>query len=236
MKMKLFVCLLCTGMISVPLFFNSYKEADAAYCYDVQSDAKVMCFDQYSLSISLKVPQVLDNMQSKGYRTYQKQTIKGTMYIVWLSDGSYRIEFDDLENKKFKVNGAYVTYEGMVDETIFPRFNFIGSNKTGKFTTPCICFAVTLEPSYAIGEASEDNSFTLILSGKGSSTKCNGTTIAKKLSGYASGVQGCGCSDYGHKSPTRKATMNGPGNAADDVVATFGTWTAKWKTRGICSK
>ena len=199
--------------------------------------------DVYDFTLKLNVPQVLKNTESKGYRKYQKQTIKGKMNIVWNSDGTYRLSFSNLKNKNFKVRDAYVTYKGTEDASvIFHRFNYIGSNKTNKFKTPSLSFYIELEPSYALGGATEDNSFCLVLSGSGTSTLnaaqlFNGmphVRYADSFKGYAAGTQGCGCADYGHKSPTRIATKNGPSDIPEDVVATYGTWKAKWRTRAYC--
>ena len=195
------------------------------------------CYDEYDFKLTLNVPQVLNNTQSLGYRKYKNQTIKGKMYICWLVGGGFRIAFDNLKNSNFKVRGEKVTYEGLEDATIVStRFNYIGDNKTGKFTTPCLCFYLELEPSYAIGGNTEDNGFYVLLAGKGSSAlkmnKC--CRIATKFSGRAAGTQGCGCYAYSHKSPTRTAEKNGPGDEVDDVVATYGTWKATWKTRVSC--
>ena len=194
-------------------------------------------YDEYDFKLILVVPQVQNNTQSLGYRKYQNQTITGKMYICWLVGGGFRIAFSNLKNGKFKVNGKKVSYEGLEDATVVStRFNYIGDNKKNKFTTPCLCFYLELEPSYALGETSEDNSFFVLLSGKGSSALKNNKSIrvANTFSGMVAGTQGCGCADYSHKSPTRKAVKKGPGEEVDDIVATYGTWTAKWKKRVDC--
>jgi hypothetical protein len=64
--------------------------------------------------------------------------------------------------------------------------------------------------------------------GKGKSLLKWGPRIATKFKGYVVGTQGCSCADYGHKSPTRIGTINGPSDTIDDVAATFGNWSAKW--------
>ena len=93
-----------------------------------------------------------------------------------------------------------------------------------------------LEPSYAIGEPDADNSFRLMVAGYGKSAqiKGNGCWVAKSIGGYAAGTQGCGCKDYGHISPTRGATVCGPGEAIPDVVSTYGRWKATFKGRATC--
>ena len=235
MKKKNLMWLMGIGILSTMICFLM---ASLAMANDSEANVttKTLAEDIYDLSMSLKVPQVQNNTTSNGYRKFTVQKIKGKMYIVWKSDGTFQIEFSDLVNKNFKVRGVNVTYEGYQDESVYPRFNFIGNNKTGNFTTPCICFSVVLEPSYALGGATEDNSFILVMSAKGTAKykKNLGCTIATTLSGYVAGHQGCGCMDYGHKSPTRNATICGPGSGVSDVVATFGIWKAKWKGRRCC--
>lgn len=235
MKKRLMIWLLGLGLLAMPPygFFASEVRGDDIdeYGEETEETSPVIAADEYSFSLTLKVPQVLNNTSSLGERKFKTQHIKGKMYIVWHEDGTFSIEFSDLVNKNFKVRGVNVTYDAIPDESVFPRFNYIGNNKTGKFSTPCLCFAVVLEPSYALGGATEDNSFTLVLSGKGTSSfkKDQNRTVAKTFSGYAAGRQGCGCAAYGHKSPTRDATVCGPGERDNDVVATFGKWTATWK-------
>ena len=72
-----------------------------------------------------------------------------------------------LVNRKLS-NGKYVSYgRTALDKLIWPRFNAIGSNKTGKFKTASICFYIAAEPSYNIGEFDEDNALYVMLAGKG---------------------------------------------------------------------
>ena len=194
--------------------------------------------DLYAITITLKVPQVLKNTTSMGYRKYVTQRIKGEMYVNWLSDGTYTLSFAKLVNRNFKVGWDNVTYSGYEDrDMIYTKYNYIGSNKTGVFKTPCLCFFLELEPSYAIGGNNEDNSFYLTLAGSGKSfvQKGDSCRIAKRFSGYAAGTQGCGCSAYSHKSPTRGATVEGPTGFVDDVVATYGKWQAEFKKRIVKS-
>lgn len=149
-----------------------------------------------------------------------------------MNDGSSQLQVKDVVNRNFKVRGFRVEYDATVDDDVFPhRFNFIGNNRTGKFRIPTLGFWLDLLPNYALGAPSEDNSFYLMLSGRGTSALRYGSRIATRFKGNVAGTQGCSCSAYGHKSPTRVATIDGPGNEVDDVVATFGTWSAKWKGR-----
>lgn len=200
-----------------------------------EAEAERIGADEYLFKMRLNVPQVVDNTTSQGKRIYRVQTIKGPMYIVWLADGNFRIEFGNLVNLNFKVGGENVTYEGReMKEVVYSRFNYIGDNRTGKFIKPCLAFFGEFEPSYAKGEASEDNSFYLMFSGYGMSTvkrAYGGARIATCINGYVAGVQGCGCSAYGHMSPTRDATIMGPGEKVNDVVSTNGRWRMVWKGR-----
>ena len=201
------------------------------------SSGLIMATDVYKFTLHLNVPQVFDNSQSSGYRKYQRQTITGEMLIRWIDDGSFRIDFNNLYNKKFKVGGQNVTYVGYEDSNIvLSRYTYIGSNKTGLFVKPSICFYLELEPSYSKGGNTEDNSFYLLLAGEGKSVfkKSMKVRVGEYLRGYASGTQGCGCAAYTHKSPTRKATICGPMDEVSDVVATYGHWSAMWQNRISC--
>ena len=199
-----------------------------------ESSADVVAVDEYDLRMRLQVPQVFDNTTSQGYRAYKPQVISGPMFVDWLSNGRFKIDFGKLVNAHFKVRGVNVTYTTEVlSDTVYPRFVYIGNNKTDRFITPCICFYVQLLPSYAIGDPGEDNSFYLMFAGKGSSIYNGslGARIAKRFYGYVAGMQGCSCMAYGHKSPTRNAGISGPTEVVNDVVSSFGTWRATWKNR-----
>ena len=134
-------------------------------------------------------------------------------------------------NKNFKVNGGKVTYTAYVnEEKVYPRLNYIGNNKTDKFQIATIAFHMEAMPSYAKGEAGEDNSFLLTFAGKGttSTSLAKGCRLPKTFGGNCAGTQGCGCAAYTHKSPTRRARATGPTDMVDDVAATWGTWKAKF--------
>ena len=137
---------------------------------DVEEEvSKVVAKDIYTFKLSLRVPQVLNNSTSKGVRKIQRQIITGNLNVLWHDDGSCSFETEGLYNKNFKVGGKNVTYEGYAgDAIVYPRFNYIGSNLTEKFKTPCISLSLVLEPSYALESVSEDNSFYLVLSCRGS--------------------------------------------------------------------
>ena len=193
--------------------------------------------DVYDFKASLKVPQVVNNTTSQGKRVFKSQSIKGYLLIGYHPDGKVEIGFLDLVNKSFKVNGAYVTYEAIVDtegEHVWPRLNYIGDNAKESFKTATICWYSEFLPSYAKGgEGGEDNSFLLTFSGKAttSTSLSKGCRLPQTFSGYCAGTQGCGCSAYEHKSPTRKASECGPTCEVDDVAAAFGTWRATFNRK-----
>lgn len=187
--------------------------------------------DYYDFDATLKVPQVVNNSTSQGKRSYVTQHVVGRMAIDYLEDGSILFDFIDLYNKNFKVNGGKVTYTAYVnEEKVYPRLNYIGNNKTDKFQTATIAFYMEALPSYAKGEAGEDNSFLLTFAGKGttSTALAKGCRLPKTFGGNCAGTQGCGCAAYTHKSPTRRASATGPTDMVDDVAATWGTWKAKF--------
>lgn len=228
---NLLLCLLCSSII--PLSYLGGINCLAQTIEEAPSEVEAT--DVYDLTLMLRVPQVYNNAESTGYRKYGFQKIKGELYIKWLVSGGYKIEMGNLENKTFKVKGVRVAYEWYDGDLVYPRLNWIGNNKTEKFTVPTLYFSVALDPSYAISTVNEDNSFYLILSGIGVSTykKELESKLTKTITGYVVGTQGCGCTDYGHKSPTRVGALFGPSEKVDDVVATMGSWTAKWRRRDI---
>lgn len=135
--------------------------------------------------------------------------------------------FENFVNKTHKLsNGENVTYHVEVDEdACFPKFNAIGNNKTNKFKTASICFAIGAEPSYNIGEYDEDTSLFVTIAGKGTVHKDGYVSSA---SGYVAGSLGCGCMAYGHVSPTRKLGRHGATSQVADVAAVHGTWHMKF--------
>lgn len=192
--------------------------------------------DVYDLTLSLQIPQVLNNSQSLGVRKYKTQKIKGKLTITYVYDktGYQRpvIDVTDLVNQNFKVGGSKVTYKSTVnDNEIYSRLVLIGDNKTEKFKTASTCFYVEAEPSYNKGEMDEDNGLYILLAGKGSTDNKGGNTVIANLKGYVTGTLGCGCMAYGHISPTRMPGPFGATDIVDDVACVFGSWSAKWKTR-----
>ena len=222
--------------LTTPVIATSLAAAAAIPAVNIMTNGsdepvEVAC-DLYDFRAILNVPQVVNNMESQGLRRYERQKIKGTLFVGWMSDGNFVLGMRDVQNLNFRVGGKSVTYEATVgNEESYTRFNFIGNNRTGQFRTPAISFNVELFPSYALSEANEDNSLYLLFAGKGTSLKKGDAFVANYFSGNVSGIQGCGCTDYGHKSPTRVAKISGPGEEPEDVVPTFGTWTARWKSR-----
>lgn len=53
----------------------------------------------------------------------------------------------------------------------------------------------------------------------------------RKLGGNVSGTIGCGCSAYGHISPTRVLWFWGASSQVDDVAAVYGKWSAKFNRK-----
>lgn len=150
------------------------------------------------------------------------------------------IEIDNLVNKSYKVGGKNVTYKVVEDGYLsVPQiWNAIGSNKTLVFNKSSVCFNLYLEPSYALKDASNDNSLILVFSGgKTMATKkmSDGTKykFPTSISGYVTGTQGCACYDYGHVSPTRVIGAYGATDNVVDVAAVWGTWKATFSQRTI---
>ena len=238
---KLLMLLLTIGLLTIPSFNTSALRAFGApeEMYEGNGEDEspdVVCVDVYDFKLRLKVPQVLNNSLSTGYRKYKSQIIKGNLYVNWMSDDTVSITFGNLVNSTFKVGGKnviYTTYDAGYQSN---RLNWIGNNKTDMFKTPCLSFSSVFEPSYAIGEADEDNSFYLLFAGAGTSKaySSSGIRVAKTFRGYAVGTQGCSCYAYGHKSPTRAGSVCGPSDRVDDAVATFGNWSAKFNRRVSC--
>lgn len=204
---------------------------------DVEEESpEVSVVDSYEIKMTLKVPQVVDNMESMGYRKNKTQRIKGFMYVMYYSDGTTGYSFGELTNCDYKVGGSRVTYQAEVDENaLYPRWNYIGNNARGIFKTPSVCFSVVAYPSYAKSDPEMDNSLYLTLAGSGTTCLKNGARVPYCISGYVAGTQGCGCTDYGHVSPTRRIGAYGAlCGAVDDVAAVYGRWSLKFKGRVTC--
>lgn len=184
--------------------------------------------DAYNFKMTLDVPRIYDNMESKGYRKYQKQTITGQMYLTYddAAATSPTVSFSKLVNQTHKVSGEKVTYDAVITEDTFPVVNAIGSNKTGEFRIPSVSFEIEALPSYAITAPDEDNSLYVTISGKGKSAIVGNCRVIRSLSGSVAGTIGCSCRVYGHVSPTRVMGAYGPTGYVSDIAAVFGTWKA----------
>ena len=170
----------------------------------------------WELRMQLYVPRIYDNMQSKGYRKYQRQRITG--YLEVTPDGMSEpvVQITGLENVTHKVNGRRVTYDVPACDHVV--WHAIGNNRTGVFNTRSVRIDFEAMPSYAIGpEPNEDNSLLVTLAGRGYG---NG---GSRIRGYAAGQIGCGCYEYGHVSPTRIWGQT----RVVDTASVFGTWSAK---------
>ena len=193
--------------------------------------------DTYDLTMTLKVPRIYNNTKSLGYRRDQTQRIKGQLLIKYI-DGEIRpiFEIKNLVNRSHKIAGKYITYETIVDnegEYVYPRFNYIGSNKSMTFNKGKILFFLDANPSYNVGLDEPDNTLLITLAGTGISTRKNGVQYVKKFKGTICGSLGCGCSAYGHTSPTRIAGPYGPTDIVDDVASIEGKWKAKYVGRTV---
>lgn len=196
--------------------------------------------DLYKFTMKLHVPRVYDNTTSKGYRKYQTQTITGYLYASYDDNDNVTLSIDSCYNKTHKVSGSNVKYQVTVDNdgtVLYPRWTYIGDNKTQKFTTPSVAFYIDCFPSYAKGADEPDNSLLLTLAGTGTTKKLkkSGAIYITKLKGYASGILGCGCMAYGHVSPTRQIGFCGPRlSEVKDVCSVWGTWTASYVKSANC--
>ena len=213
------------------------------------ADPSVVSIDQYEIKIVAKVPRIYDNTQSLGYRKYQNQRITGDFYVYYYDDGSKQFICTNMVNLTHKINGSNVTYTCTIDnygEYVYPRWNAIGNNKTGKFNVSSVAFYMDMEPSYNVGEDEPDNSLLLTFSGYGTmATKkiywfgYNKNYITYQVnritSGYATGTMGCGCRAYGHKSPTRIIDECGPSDSVDDVASVYARFQLKFIKRIDCN-
>lgn len=153
--------------------------------------------DTYRFKMVLNVPRIYDNMQSKGYRKYQKQTIQGELKFIYDDENGSKVEVYGLENKTHKISGRRITYECSeypYDDNMFLSVG-LGSNKTLKFNQSGVRFSFVADPSYNIGEVDEDNSLYLELSGHGRlrSKSMYRSLVMDTLKGSVTGRIGCGC-------------------------------------------
>ena len=202
----------------------------------IVSFAVSMCtadiIDVYDFEMTLKIPRVYDNMQSLGYRQIQSQKLQGELNVRYTDEAIPILEVVQLGNKTQKTStGNQISYQCETDE--LSRFNYIGDNRKKIFKTPAMRMYLMAEPSYALTEMQEDNSLYLELAGYGTSSKSKikGVQIPVRLSGYAAGTLGCGCTDYGHVSPTRVIGPMMFSDLVDDVAPVYGKWKMKFKYR-----
>lgn len=172
----------------------------------------------YKAVFTLKVPRVYANTESKGYRKYQTQVVRGVVTV----DTSNLVAGEPkmtacFTNTTHKVAGRFVTYECEVDQSSV-MWRWIGDNRKGDFHKPCLRFSAECNPSYNIGDDEPDNTLIFTWSGYG-----NGV---KRIGGYVAGQIGCGCSAYGHVSPTR--TIDG---RISDIVPMCGKGYIKLSRR-----
>lgn len=219
-------CIAGCGIIAAALF--------GVYAYgQIRSTATIT--DVYKLRMRIYTPRIYNNSLSLGYRKYNPDVLLGELWVTYPSDGSggATLSVTNLYNKSYKINGNYVTYQSYIDEdSMYPRVHCIGNNKTKKFDKASIAFAMVCDPSYNIGAVEEDNSLYITLGGKGklSSHKRKGSEVISYMRGYLAGILGCGCSEYGHISPTRIMGVNGPmQDVVVDVASVWGIWTAKYE-------
>lgn len=181
--------------------------------------------DSYKLTLRVRVPRIYDNMESLGYRKYQTQTIRGELRFVYRSDGSVQVETSVLTNITHKINGKNVTYATYpTDDDDWMNLTVaVGNNRTMKFRQGGIDIQFIAEPSYNIGEINEDNTLVLRLSGTGSITSSDRLNFIR---GSATGRIGCGCTDFGHISPTR-LWLSHLTDIVVDVAPVYGTFNAR---------
>lgn len=189
--------------------------------------------DTYEIRMRLRVPRVYDNWESLGRRRYQSQLVQGEMLMVYGPDGALAdVQFTNMVNRTWRLSGgARLTYpRAVLDYSVYPRFNLIGSNRTGIFRTASVCFYLAAEPSYNAGEFDADNALYVMAAGRGG---CFGDGRLKAVAGKVAGAMGCGCMSFGHVSPTRRICAWGAGDEVDDVAAVDGTWTMRFRSREL---
>lgn len=168
----------------------------------------------YKLTMNLKIPRVYDNAQSLGYRKNQTQRIMAyvDVYKDSLDEGEPLIEVHGCYNRTHKVGGASVTYKDATASGVMWRY--IGSNKKMVFKNTNLMFSLDLDPSYNIGADEPDNALIITLSGWGNTERV--------IKGQVTGQIGCGCTAYGHISPTRTIDCR-----VSDIVPLSGSFTMR---------
>lgn len=180
--------------------------------------------DEYEFKMSMRIPRVCDNMESKGYRKYVHQTIKGTLLVEY-GEWEPTVTIVGLENHSHKVNGRNVTYDVEMGNVMW---HLIGDNATGKFKRASVSLSFTADPSYNIGDDEPDNTLVVTCSGIGTA-KTDGPI--RYVSGYVAGQLGCGCRAYSHVSPTRISGPSGKTENVVDIASTHGLFRIRLKGR-----
>lgn len=217
---KLVVCLCLGVFFAMSLAWGLSLEAEEL---DYQVNPRYT--DVYDIRMWVYMPRIYDNTKSLGYRKYQRQLIVGKMYVDY-SEGDATITFSQFTNKTYKINGNNVTYVCRLNTDMPSCLSLIGDNKKNEFKKTSVAFFCELNPSYNIGEDEPDNTLVLGFGGKGLTTVWKRTRVAYSVSGNVAGTMGCGCMDYGHKSPTRNWGYCGPGDVTD-IAATHGRFTMR---------
>ena len=185
--------------------------------------------DTYTFRMTLHVPRIHDNSLSLGYRRYQTQLFKGELQVSYKEDGTVETKVLNLVNRTHKINNnriTYVCHDWPYDDNSGYVVG-IGSNRTKKFSQAGVKFGFVADPSYNIGEIDEDNTLMLELSGYGSLKE---GWKAISFRGMATGQIGCGCSAYGHISPTR-LYLGYLTDIVVDIAPVCGNWRATWQKR-----
>ena len=189
--------------------------------------------DRYDLKLTLKVPAIVDNMESKGRRVYRTQRLRGTLVAYYYDERrDPYVAVVGLYNMDYTIRGRCVTYGTTVSDVLWRA---VGDNRKEVFKKAAFGFRIEANPSYNVGDDEPDNTLILTLAGAGT---------VKGVSGNASGQLGCGCMAYGHVSPTRIVYCPYVGSrwaqtcwphwwypTVVDIAPCWGTWAIKFRER-----
>lgn len=179
--------------------------------------------DRYDLKLTLKVPAIVDNMESKGKRVYKTQRLRGTLVAYYYDEGrDPYVAVVGLYNKDYAIRGRCVTYGTTVSDVLWRA---VGDNRKEVFKKAAFGFRLEANPSYNVGDDEPDNTLILTLAGAGT---------VKSVSGNASG----------HVSPTRIVYCHYVGSkwaqtcwphwwypTVVDIAPCWGTWSIKFRDR-----
>lgn len=168
--------------------------------------------DIYELRMRLRVPVIIDNMESQGKRVYKSQVFRGEARIHYGDKNEVEFSIPALTNLSYSIRGKRVTYATEI--TGYPIWAAVGNNKTGIFKKATLVLGIDADPSYNIGDDEPDNTLILTLALTGNQFG--------RMSGYAAGQLGCGCYAYGHVSPTRRLGPDGATDSVIDIAAVYG--------------